>query len=59
MPPPAPREIHLPPPSYYPILVAAGILVAATGALTHVALVVAGALVIVFGVYRWAFEYRS
>ncbi len=59
MAPPASRELHLPPPSYYPILVAAGILVAATGALTHLGLVIAGALVIVFGVYRWAFEYRS
>ncbi|MBI3626224.1 MAG: cytochrome c oxidase subunit I [Candidatus Rokubacteria bacterium] len=59
MAPPVPRELHLPPPSYYPILVAAGILVAATGALTHVALVVAGFLIVVFGVYAWAFEYRS
>ena len=57
-PPPA-REIHLPPPSFYPIVVAAGVVLAATGALTHLALVVAGALVVVFGAYRWAFEYRS
>ncbi|MBI4590626.1 MAG: hypothetical protein HY725_17490, partial [Candidatus Rokubacteria bacterium] len=46
-------------PSFYPILVAAGILVAATGALTHVAVVVAGALVVLFGVYGWAFEHPS
>jgi cytochrome c oxidase subunit 1 len=57
--PSRPEEIHLPPPSFYPIIVAAGILVTATGALTHLALVAAGALVVVFGVYRWAFEYRS
>jgi len=57
-PPPA-REIHLPPPSFYPIVVAAGVVLAATGALTHLALVVAGALVAVFGAYRWAFEYRQ
>ncbi len=56
---PGEPEIHLPPPSFYPIIVAAGILVAATGALTHLALVAAGALVVVFGVYRWAFEYRT
>ncbi|OGL18143.1 MAG: cytochrome c oxidase subunit I, partial [Candidatus Rokubacteria bacterium RIFCSPLOWO2_12_FULL_69_21] len=57
--PPPPHEIHLPPPSFYPIVVAAGVVLAATGALTHLALVVAGALVVVFGAYRWAFEYRS
>ncbi|MFZ1060826.1 MAG: cytochrome c oxidase subunit I, partial [Candidatus Rokuibacteriota bacterium] len=57
--PPPLREIHLPPPSFYPIVVAAGVVLAATGALTHLALVVAGALVVVFGAYRWAFEYRS
>ena len=57
-PPPA-REIHLPLPSFYPIVVAAGVLLGATGALIHLALVVAGALVVVFGAYRWAFEYRS
>jgi cytochrome c oxidase subunit 1 len=56
--PPVPREIHLPPPSYYPIVVAAGILLAATGALTHVALVGLGFLVVVLSVYGWAFEYR-
>ena len=56
---PAPPEIHLPPPSFYPILVAAGILVVAAGALTHLVVVGAGALVVLLGVYRWAFEYRS
>ncbi|MBI3028478.1 MAG: cytochrome c oxidase subunit I [Candidatus Rokubacteria bacterium] len=56
-PPPA-REIHLPPPSFYPILVAAGVVLAATGALTHLGLVIAGALVVVVGIYRWAFEHR-
>ncbi len=56
--PPREREIHLPPPSFYPIVVAAGIVLAATGALTDLALVVAGALVVVVGAYRWAFEYR-
>jgi len=52
------REIHLPAPSVYPLVVAAGILVAAAGALSHPALVGAGMLVVVVGVYRWAFEYR-
>jgi cytochrome c oxidase subunit 1 len=57
--PPPLREIHLPPPSFYPIVVAAGVVLAATGALTHLALVVAGALIVVVGIYRWAFEYRA
>ncbi len=57
-PAPVEREIHLPPPSIYPIVVAAGIGLAATGALTHVLLVAAGALVVLLGVYRWAFEHR-
>jgi cytochrome c oxidase subunit 1 len=56
--PPPERDIHLPPPSFYPIVVAAGVVLAATGALTHLALVVAGALVVVVGTFRWAFEYR-
>jgi len=57
--PPPLREIHLPPPSFYPIVVAAGVVLAATGALTHLALVVTGALIVVFGAYRWAFEWRT
>ncbi len=57
--PRVPREIHLPPPSYYPIVAAAGILLAATGALTHVALVGLGVLVVVLSAYGWAFEHRQ
>ncbi|MBI4610434.1 MAG: cbb3-type cytochrome c oxidase subunit I, partial [Candidatus Rokubacteria bacterium] len=53
----AAHPIHLPPPSYYPIVVAAGILVVAIGALTHPGVVVLGGLVAVYGIYRWAFEY--
>ncbi len=53
----ATHEVHLPAPSFYPLVVAAGILLVAAGALTRVAVSVVGALVAVFGIYRWAFEY--
>ncbi len=57
-PEPAPADIHLPPPSFYPIVVAAGLVVMATGAITYLAVVAAGFLITVFGVYAMAFEYR-
>jgi cytochrome c oxidase subunit 1 len=55
---PAVTDIHLPPPSYYPIVVAAGIVAVAAGALTHLTVLIAGVLITVFGVYAMAFEYR-
>ena len=55
--PHAPHAVHLPPPSHYPIVVAGGILLAAVGALVHLAISALGALVTVVGIYRWAFEY--
>jgi cytochrome c oxidase subunit 1 len=55
---PAPADIHLPPPSHYPIVVAAGIVVVAAGALTHLTVLAAGVVITVFGVYAMAFEYR-
>ncbi len=51
------QGLHLPPPSYYPIVVATGILVVAAGAMTYVIVSVLGALLAVYGIYRWAFEY--
>ncbi len=53
-----PAEIHLPPPSVTPIVVAAGLVVMATGALTHLVVVIVGFLTLLFGVYAMAFEYR-
>ncbi len=52
------HDIHLPPPSFYPIIVAAGMVVMAAGAITHLAVVAAGFLITVFGVYAMAFEYH-
>jgi cytochrome c oxidase subunit 1 len=61
-PPPAapdPHGIHLPAPSYWPVVVAAGIGIAAFGAVTHVALVVIGALVLLAGAFAFALEHHG
>ncbi|HLC42867.1 MAG TPA: cbb3-type cytochrome c oxidase subunit I, partial [Methylomirabilota bacterium] len=55
----APSEIHLPAPSHYPILVALGIVAVVAGALIHLWVSIVGAIVMVYGAYRFAFEYRS
>jgi cytochrome c oxidase subunit 1 len=53
------EAIHLPAPSHYPIVVAFGIITLAAGALTHLWVSVAGAFLMIYGIYRFAFEYRS
>ena len=50
--------IHLPAPSYWPIVAAVGLLAAAVGALTHLALVVAGMLVAVVALFAFALEHH-
>src|SRR5262245_53555835 len=60
-PPPAAPDahgIHLPSASHWPIVVALGIGLAATGALTHLGLVVFGALLVVYGGFRFALEHH-
>ena len=49
-------HIHLPPPSYYPILIAAGVLLMAMGPLTTIAITVLGAVIVVYGTWGWALE---
>lgn len=52
-----PEPIHLPSGSYWPLVSALGILVAAVGALLHTLWVVLlGGAVLVVGIYAWAFE---
>ncbi|MBI4635347.1 MAG: cbb3-type cytochrome c oxidase subunit I, partial [Candidatus Rokubacteria bacterium] len=51
-------DIHLPAPSHWPILTALGVAVTAAGALTHLAVVVVGALVTLYGVFRFALEHH-
>ncbi|MGH7275604.1 MAG: cytochrome c oxidase subunit I [Candidatus Rokuibacteriota bacterium] len=54
----APDHIHLPPPSSWPILTAAGMGILAIGALTHLAVVIVGALVTVVCAFGFALEHH-
>jgi cytochrome c oxidase subunit I len=56
---PDPHGLHLPAPSHWPVTIAVGIGLAAVGALTHVWLVVVGALVVVYGAFRFALEHHA
>jgi cytochrome c oxidase subunit 1 len=57
-----PEPVHVPGGSHWPLVTAVGILIMAVGALMHHSFVpslvtaIAGALVVLLGVYRWAFE---
>jgi len=53
---PAPRPIHLPPPSYYPLVVSLGTATIGAGLLSHVGVAIAGAAVVIAGVWGWAVE---
>jgi cytochrome c oxidase subunit 1 len=50
--------IHLPSPSFWPLVVALGIGVAAAGALVHVAMVVLGVAVTFVGIFSFALEHH-
>lgn len=56
IPPAEPGEPRMPGASRYPIVVAAGILLGAVGALTMLPVVLAGLAVILYGVFGWSFE---
>ncbi|HEY7600822.1 MAG TPA: cytochrome c oxidase subunit 3, partial [Candidatus Limnocylindrales bacterium] len=51
-------EPHLPAPSHWPVVLALGLGLAAAGALIHLALVLAGALVILIAAFRFALEHH-
>jgi len=55
---PDPHGIHMPAPSHWPIVIALGIVVAAVGALTSLALVLIGAAVLVGGSFAFALEHH-
>ena len=57
--PPATEQVHLPGPSYLPVVVAAGVTLAVVGVVLSVVLIVIGLLVTVFAVVRWAREARA
>ena len=48
--------IHLPDPSYFPVLLALGLTLAAAGLLVHLAVSGVGLTIAFVGVYGWAFE---
>ena len=50
------EHIHLPPPSYYPVLIAIGALMLAVGPLSHLAVLALGVPVVIYGVWGWALE---
>jgi cytochrome c oxidase subunit 1 len=61
VPPPAAPDAHgphLPAPSHWPVVIAVGIGLGAVGALAHLGLVVLGAAVVVYGVFRFALEHH-
>ena len=56
-PAPDPHGIHMPSGSYWPLVMAVGMLVAAIGALTSLGLVLVGALVLIVGGWAFALEH--
>jgi heme/copper-type cytochrome/quinol oxidase subunit 3 len=56
---PDPHGVHLPAPSFWPIVAAAGIAVAAAGALIHLAVVVAGGLVTAVALWAFGLEHHE
>jgi heme/copper-type cytochrome/quinol oxidase subunit 3 len=55
---PEPHGIHLPSPSFWPIVIGAGIMIAAFGAVFHLALVLIGVAVVLVGAFRFALEHH-
>ena len=56
MPEPRGEHIHMPPPSYYPIMLAMGVLLLAIGGLSHLAVTALGVPVIIYAIWGWALE---
>ncbi len=54
-----PEHIHMPSPSYWPIVVAFGLALAASGFIFNHALIAIGVVITFFGIYRWSFEPAS
>ncbi len=57
--PAAPHAFHLPAPSFWPVVLALGVGVAAAGALIHVAVVVVGSLLALIGAFGFALEHHA
>jgi hypothetical protein len=57
--PPATEELHLPGPSYLPVIVAFGITLAIVGVVISYFIVAAGLIITVVGIVRWVRETRE
>jgi hypothetical protein len=57
--PPRGEEIHLPDPSYLPVVVAAGTTIAVVGIVIHFALAAIGAVITVVAIVRWVRQTRE
>lgn len=52
------EQMHMPPPSIWPITLAAGISILGLGILTNVVFILFGALVAIWALWGWAAEMR-
>ena len=50
------NHIHMPPPSYFPLIVALGALLLAVGSMTHLSVLGLGVVICIYGVWGWALE---
>jgi cytochrome c oxidase subunit 1 len=55
-PEPTGEHIHMPPPSYYPILMAGGVVLMGLGPLSHLALTALGVVIVIYSIWGWALE---
>jgi cytochrome c oxidase subunit 1 len=53
-----PHGVHMPSPSIWPIVVGAGLIIAAAGALMHIAVVLVGVVILVVGAWAFALEHH-
>ena len=50
------EHVHLPSPSYWPLVAALGIVLVATGIVTHLAVSIVGVVIVVMALFGWALE---
>jgi cytochrome c oxidase subunit 1 len=52
----ADKHIHMPSPSYWPLVLAAGMLVVALGIIYSIPVAIVGGLIMLYALYGWALE---
>ena len=50
------NHIHMPPPSYFPLVVSLGVILISVGALSHLAVTGVGVVVAIYGIWAWTLE---